>query len=205
VYARSNSNSGVLPPSSVVHGFTYGQWLAQWWQYALTLPATENPLSGATGEKCVYKRVGNVGLVLANSTLGMPIQCKVPAGMMLYLEVLGAECSNLEAPPFYGSNEAELRLCAQSFIPQNLQATIDGVEVGNIGKYIFTTPLYQFTLPEDNILGVPADALGQSIGSGSYLLLAPLSPGQHTIFVRGSYPDLDYTAEKTFVITVDSK
>ena len=200
--ARGNANPGVLPPNSRVQGLTYGEWLAKWWEYALIIPAAQNPLTGGTGENCVFQRIGTVGLVVANSTLDVPIKCEVPTGMMLYLEVLGAECSNLEEPPFFGGNEAELLACAQSFVPQDLQASIDGIEVQNLNKYIFTSPMYDFTEPEDNILGVPAGTTGESIGSGAYLMLAPLSPGKHTIHVQGTYPSLDYTADKTFDLTV---
>jgi hypothetical protein len=201
-FARGNANPGVLPPTSRVQGLTYGEWLAKWWNYALIMPTAENPLTGGTGENCVFQRIGNVGLVVANSTLDVPIKCEVPTGMKLYLEVLGAECSNLEESPFYGGNEAELRACAQSFVPEDLQASIDGVEVQNLSKYIFTSPLYEFTEPEDNILGVPAGTTGKSIGSGAYLMLGPFSPGKHTIHVKGTYPNLDYTADKTFDLTV---
>jgi hypothetical protein len=150
--ARGPSNSGVLPPTSRAQGLTYGEWLARWWNYALTMPMAENPLTGGTGENCVFQRVGNVGLVVANSTLDVPIRCEVPTGMMLYIEVLGAECSTLEPPPFYGGNEAELLNCAQTFVPQDLEASIDGIDVQNLSKFYFISPLYEFTEPEDNQL-----------------------------------------------------
>lgn len=205
VYARSNPNPGVLPPTSAVQGLTYGDWLAKWWQYALTLPEDQNPLAGTTGENCVFQRVGNVGLILADSTLHTPITCEVPTGMMLYLEVLGAECSNLEEAPFYGGNEAELRACAQALVPEDLEASIDDREVQNLPQYITISPLFQFTEPEKNILGVPAGTIGESVGSGAYLLLEPLSPGKHTIYLKGTYPTLGYTADKTFDLTVSNK
>jgi hypothetical protein len=200
--AKGGANPSVLPPKARVQGLTYGEWLAKWWEYVLTIPASQNPLTGGTGANCVFQRVGKVGLVVANSTLGEPITCEVPAGIKLYLEVLGAECSTLEPPPFYGGNEAELHTCAQSFVPQDLDASIDGVAVNNLRKYIFTSPLYEFTLPEDNIFGVPAGTTGQSVGYGAYLMLAPLKPGKHTIHLHGAYPDLGYTADKTFDLMV---
>ena len=115
--ARSSANPGVFPPTSRVQGLTYGDWLARWWHYALTLPASQNPLAGTTGANCAFLRSGNVALVLANSSLEVPIQCEVPVGTMLFLEILSAECSNLEPPPFYGGNEAELRGVRADFRP----------------------------------------------------------------------------------------
>lgn len=201
-FARSKTNSGVLPPTSKVQGLTYGQWLAKWWEYALTMPASQNPLSGTTGVNCMFQRIGKVGLVVVNSTQDEPIQCEVPAGIKLFFEVLGAECSTLEEPPFYGGNEAELIACAQAFVPQELEASIDGIEVQNLSQYIVLSPLYEFTNPEDNILGVPSGSVGESVGSGAYLMLAPLSPGEHTLHLHGTYPELEYTADRVVNLTV---
>ncbi len=201
-YALSNAKPKVLPPTSKVQGLTYGEWLAKWWQYALSIPAPQNPIIGGIGANCAFQRIGDVGLVLADSMAGVPINCEVPAGMKLYFEVLGAECSTLEEAPFYGGNEAELLACAQALVPQDLQASLDGVTVPNLSKYFSTSPLYEFTVPEDNALETPGSASGKSIGSGVYLMLAPLSPGKHTIHLQGTYPTLDYTADKTFHLTV---
>jgi hypothetical protein len=202
VAGAGGANPGVLPPNSRVQGLTYGGWIAQWWKYALELPLSQNPITGGTGAYCAYQRVGNVALVVANSTLDVPIQCLVPAGTMLYLEVLGAECSTLELPPFYGGNEAELRACAQEIVPEDLEASIDGVRVENLDEYIFTSPMYGFTVPDDNIFGVPAGMTGESVGYGAYLLIAPLRPGKHTIHAHGTYPGFDFSADRVFDLTV---
>jgi hypothetical protein len=202
IASAKSTNPGVLPPNSRVQGLTYGGWIARWWKYALELPSAQNPITGGTGANCAYQRVGNVALVVASSTLDVPIQCAVPAGTMLYLEVLGAECSTLEPAPFYGGDEAELRACAQGIVPQDLMASIDGVAIQNLSKYIFTSPMYKFTVPDDNILGAPAGAIGESVGYGAYLLIAPLSPGTHTIHAHGTYPGFDFIADRTFNLTI---
>jgi hypothetical protein len=185
--AHGNANPGVLPPNSRVQGLTYGEWSARWWQYVLSIPAPQNPLTGGTGANCVFQRIGNVGLVAADPQAGQTLTCEVPAGMMLYLDILSAECSTLEPPPFYGGNEEELRACAESFIHSDLEASIDGVAIQNLSQYIHTSPLFEFTLPEDNILGVPAGSVGESVSNGAHLMLAPLTPGQHTIHLHGEY------------------
>jgi hypothetical protein len=199
--AKANTAPQVLPSTTQVQGLTYGEWLARWWQYTLELPVSENPLTNGT-DSCMFKRFGNVGVLLANSSTGGPVSCEIPAGMMIYIEVLGVECSNLEGEPFYGGNEDELRACVQAFDLQNLMASIDDHEVKNLNKFIFLSPLYEFTNPEENILGVPAGTQGISMGSGAYLLIAPLSPGKHTIHVQGTFPIVDYTRDVTIDLTV---
>ncbi|MHB8132709.1 MAG: hypothetical protein ACYDH1_00680 [Anaerolineaceae bacterium] len=199
--AQSNATPKVLPSTSQIKGLTYGEWLARWWQFVLEVPTPDNPLTNGT-DSCIFKRFGNVGVVVANSSTGGQVNCEVPAGIFLYIEVLGAECSNLEEAPFYGGNEEELRECAQALIPQNLVASIDNFQVTDLDRFIFLSPVFEFINPEENILGVPAGTSGLSMGLGSYLMIAPLSPGKHTIHVQGMIPTLEYTRDVVIDLTV---
>jgi len=121
--------------------------------------------------------------------------------MMLFLDIVSAECSTLEPPPFYGGNEEELRACALSFTLSNLEASVDGVAVENLSQYIHTSPLFEFTVPEDNILEAPAGSNGESVSNGAHLMLAPLSPGKHTIHLHGFVPEVDFTVDMNLELT----
>ncbi len=199
--ASGKSNPSVLPPNSRVQGLTYGEWSARWWQYVLSIPSPQNPLTGGTGTNCVYQRNGNVGLIAVDPTVVEPIACEVPVGMMLFFDILSAECSNLEPDPFYGGNEEEMRTCAESFTITDLQATIDGSILQDLPRYVHTSPLFEFTLPEDNILG-SEELTGQSVSNGAHLMLAPLSPGRHTIYLHSTIPELEFTVDMNFVLNV---
>jgi hypothetical protein len=202
VAGARNANPGILPPNSRVHGLTYGEWSARFWQYILTIPASQSPFFGMTGTNCIYEQVGNVAMIIGDTAINEPLECQVPAGTMLFFVLEAGECSTLEPPPWYGGNEAELTACAQSFVTENLQASIDGVEVQNLDQYLFTSPLYEFTLPEDNIFGLPAGTTGESVSYGAWLMLAPLNPGMHTIYLYGYVPSLDFESFQTYELTV---
>jgi hypothetical protein len=204
VAGAGNPNPGILPPNARVQGLTYGEWNALWWKAVLELPISENPMFGNYGPDCAFAQVGDVGLALAFAE-SVNVSCKVPAGMKLFIGTLGAECSTLEDWPFYGGNEEELRACAQLFAPVDLQVSIDGVAVQNLSDYLVASPMYEFTLPEDNVFGLPTGTVGQSVAYDTNLMLAPLTPGQHTIHVYGAFdwppPEL-FTYDSTFDITV---
>jgi len=197
--AGGNANPGVLPPNSRVQGLTYGEWSARLMQSVFGLPLSENPAAGAPWTGCYLERVGNVGLGVPFFGSGT-FTCEMPVGTMLYLLVIASECSTLEPPPFYGSNEAELRACATSTAFADLQASIDGVAIQDVADYLVTSPLYQLTLPEGNVLGLPAGT-GDSVAYGAFLMLAPLSPGQHTVHVHGAVPGA-FEYDMTYFITV---
>lgn len=199
--AAGNANPGILPPNARVQGMTYAEWEAMYGQVLLTLPVPQNPLAGNFGANCYMDRVGNLGLLVVGGA-SMEISCEVPAGMPLAMVVIGVECDNLSAPPFYGGNEEELRAVAMGFVPQDVQASIDGVPVQSLSDYLILSPVYDFTLPEDNIFGLPAGTVGQSIMYSTFLMLAPLSPGQHTIYTHGVFPDLGFDYTGVFHMTV---
>jgi hypothetical protein len=47
-----------------------------------------------------------------------------------------------------------------------LEATIDGVPVGNLMAYRFDSPEFPLTLPEDNIAGIPAGPRDFAVSDG---------------------------------------
>jgi hypothetical protein len=71
-----------------------------------------------------------------------------------------------------------------------------------VDEFLVTSPLYELTLPEDNVLGLPAGT-GQPVARGVWLMLAPLSVGQHTIYVHGTVPDFDYEVAYGITVTPD--
>jgi hypothetical protein len=190
--ASRNPNPGILPPNSRVQGLTYGEWSAKFWQSILSIHTP-----GYTGPDCYFKQIGKVGLAVGGGGT-LTFDCSMPTGMKLFLAILTTECSTLEGN---GSNEAELRACAQNFLPVDLQVTIDGVAVQNLSEYLVWSPLFDITVPEDNIFGMPGGT-GLSVSYGTWLMLTPFTPGQHTIHVQGAYPDVGFFYDATYHITV---
>ena len=128
--------------------------------------------------------------------------CSVPAGKSLFFPMINVECSTLEAPPFYGANEEQLRSCAKSFKFKGMFATVDGVPLPNVGRYQTLSPLFKFSLPKKDVLGLGPAEEGESVSSGYYLMLAPLSPGKHVVSFGGTYPDFDFSIAITYNLTV---
>lgn len=121
----------------------------------------------------------------------------------MLVNVVSVEASTLEPPPFYGSNEAELRAVIEdpAFDYGTLSATVDGVAVPHLERYLVESPLYTFSVPDNNVLGVPADT-GQSVAKACMFMLAPLPVGKHVIQVHGEFPNADWVEGVTFNITV---
>jgi hypothetical protein len=135
--------------------------------------------------------------------------CTVPVGKALFFPILNAACSTLEGD---GETEEELRACATGLINSvsNVAAEIDGVPIQNLYEdYRAPSPLFTYgPLPENNVLQLfghdaPAGATSLSVADGFYLMLAPLSVGQHTIHFTGMVGDpVIFTLDITYNLTV---
>lgn len=195
----------ILPPKAKAYGASYRDWSARWWQWILSIPVTQSPSKDQNGD-CNNGAVGQAGPVwfltgVINESGVAVRNCEVPSGKALFFPIINVECSTLEAAPFHGNTESELRVCAKGFRIADVSAQIDGRDVEDIQRYLVESPRFDFSVPQDNILGVPAGS-GKSVSNGYYLLLAPLSPGQHNIHFSGSFPDFPFALDITYHLTV---
>jgi hypothetical protein len=184
---------GVAAPSAgAVPEKKLGETLGAMWKTVLETPTPQNPFTGG-GPVCV-----DLGGVVA--PFGAPgtesITCTVKPGTKVFVAAWSAECSTLEGPPFFGSNEAELRKCARDvnagIATSDVIVLLDGrrVPVTEV-----TSGLLRLNLPADNIFGAaagtgPPDMPYLSVADGWVALLHPLTPGTHTITldITGEFP-----------------
>jgi hypothetical protein len=207
-----NPNPGVIPPNAKAYGMTYGEWSAKWWQWAYSLPVGQNPFFDENGS-CANGANGQLGPVwfltgVINDSGTAVRNCIVPAGKALFFPVLNAEGATLEGN---GSTEAELREFPTYVIGlvTNLAAEIDGVSLGNLQDYRAASPLFTYgPLPDNNVLQLfgydaPAGATSLAAADGFYLMVAPLSVGEHTIHFTGTVGDpINFTLDITYNLTV---
>ncbi len=198
--ALAAPNPSVLPPDAKVQGMALGEWQTLLFKEIFETPQDVNPAFGAPWTSCFVDQNGKVGIGVAYVFSGSS-ECELPAGMMLYILVVGSECSSAETPPFYGGNYEQLQTCALTFTPANMQASVDGVAVRNLEDYTSLTPLYQLVLPVGNVLGAEAGTY-ISVGYATGFMLAPLSPGEHTVHVHGEIPSAGFIYDWVYHITV---
>jgi hypothetical protein len=206
-----NPNPRVIPPQAHPYSHTYGEWAARYFQWVFAIPAPVNPGLDETGANCGQGQSGPVWFLW--STWGGTAtrdDCVIPPGKAILFSPLPVECSVLEPEPFHGENEAELRACARDAmdLATVVEVSVDGVPVTDLrNNYRFESPLFTFTLPDNNLfqfwgLEAPAGTTSLSVADGFYVMLAPLPPGPHTIYGRGVVEYYGFEAEVTYHLTV---
>ena len=212
-----NENPGVLPPNSKAFGKSYGEWSAEFWKWLFSMPVDQHPLFETAD--CSQNQAGKVWFLGGTFTTTDPSpgvvvgkaarKCTVPTGKAFFFPIINLVCSEIEGD---GTTEEELREECANFLvdtfvnPDDLSAKIDGVEIDNLQVYRADSPLFTFgPLPDPNL---PEEAPGSTsiaVADGYYLLLAPLSKGEHTIDFAGRVvvPDVvDFSLDISYELTV---
>jgi len=68
----------------------------------------------------------------------------------------------------------------------NLSATVDGEPVKKLESYRVQSPEFTFNAPSPWIFGSEGGT-GTVVADGYFLMIAPLSPGAHTIHYSGAF------------------
>jgi hypothetical protein len=188
----------VTPSAGAVPDRKLGATLGAVWETVLETPPAQNPFAG--GDPCI--RLGKV--VAPFTPLGSAeVTCTVRPGTPVFVTAESSECSTVEAPPFFGADEASLRECASDadsgFATPSV--TVDGRPVAVTEV---ETGLLRLDIPADNILGVPAQQ-AFSVAHGWVALLPPMPPGPHLVVLRVVGIDVfgnpvDLTNETTIVV-----
>jgi hypothetical protein len=204
--AARGDDGNIIPHQATYQTLTYGQWQARWQQWAISIPATSNHPFFAGGN-VLQAQTGSVWFLAG--VVGSPEKrsITIPSGIALFFPVANVECSNLEPDPFHGDTPAARAACANGHIDRTsgLFATVDGRAVQNLQGFRGQSPDFTFgPLPDPNILLGTDDVglTGQSTDAGFYLLLTPLSIGNHTIHFGGTFDEFNASIDTTYNIAV---
>jgi len=217
--ADGNPNPGIAPINSRIHGKTYSEWAAAWWQWATAIPASTNPVLDETGEDAGVNQSGPVWFLAGSSGGVSERRITVPAGKTLFVPILnqsylGFPCDERSLPgcevdqTLEAANDVSTLL---SFIDPTMDGAaltceIDGVAVQTPESYrVRSSAIYAVTLPDDNIYtgwGLPGGPYHPCVDVGYYLMLTPLTPGEHTLHFTGEVAGGVFGLDVTYHIKV---
>jgi hypothetical protein len=186
---------GVLAPSARVGGQTVGDFAGDFDVWFLS-NADDNP---TLNPRCEPSPLDPRVWYLPVSLGGDPVvDCDIPLGSFLLLMTGSAECSNLEAEPWYGADEAGLIDCVDTMAEgmTDTSATIDGATTHDLARYLVRSDVVD--MPANNLLSPDA---GISMIKGYFLLIAPLAAGEHTLNGWVAFGD-DFAGGVTYHLTV---
>jgi hypothetical protein len=185
----------IAKPADIIAGHTQLEWAQAWWQWAVGIPAPNNPLSDTTGANAGVNNNGPVFFVagvLGSSTVARTFT--VPSGKPIFVPVVNGVYApigpdgNYNPDPCTGQPpqfSCAIQTATAQFSPLNsMSLQIDGVSLNTqeLRSYRQTSTSY-FTanLPGNNIFGIPAAKSNYWAQDGYYVTLTNLSPGPHLL------------------------
>ena len=208
VATAADSGSIVVPPQEQ----NYGQLGANWWKWALSIPFPQNPQFDTTGAYCGVGQNGGVWFLAGTPGGSVTRSCTIPAGKTLFFPIVNINndypCPDPSFHPAAGQSlqdfltEGAVAVIDQA---QGLNASLDGVDIPILSTFRGTSNMYSFA-GDPSLTAVFDPCITgcqqKAVSDGYWLLLAPLSPGTHTLSFGATIPSLGFTTEATYNLTV---
>jgi hypothetical protein len=87
---------------------------------------------------------------------------------------------------------------------------VDGAAIQHSQLFRFTSPVFSITLPQKNLLQATGNSAAVPgtvfpvVAEGFYVMLKPLPVGEHTISMRGRFPNIAFTLDCTYRLGITS-
>lgn len=184
-------NSSIFSTHENPYGISYGKWTAN----AYSIPLKINPAYDNAGKLCSVNQTSRVWFLPGTYGHDVIRKCTLSNKTSILFPILNSECS------YALKNESQLRDCAKAEQDKvnSLEASIDGIKLENLNQYRLQSPLFNFTLPEDNILHLKPQTT-QAVSDGNWIFLKPLSIGKHTISFKGDTVDSSGNNTNSFAV-----
>ena len=172
----------LIDVDEIVYDRSQVEWAEAYLQWVAAFARGSSPVSDTTGALCAARQEGDVWFLATSDGTG-PVErrCSVPAGKTLFVPLATTlERSGNKEPVC----EAMARIAAGNLTHvSQLTMTIDGVAVDNMESHrIPTRDCFALGARQ-----TPRLIARTAVADGYYVMLQPLSPGQHTIVVGARF------------------
>ena len=157
----------------------------EWWQWAMAIPASHNPIFDKNGNRCGIAQRGDVWF-LAGSTGGKVTRsCSVPEGAKLFVPAVNTFCfpDAVFSDSFCVTDTDNF---IDSFVTGTAQIAVDGTPVALIDVRDETD--FNFSVDANGIFGAKPGIYRATIARGFWALIEPLAPGAHTVKIDAAGP-----------------
>jgi hypothetical protein len=196
------SNSRVAPPQSSPYGQSYADWAVAWWQWAVSFPLDESPVTDPTGDLADLGQSGPVWFLAGTFGGSAERTVTVPSGKALFFPLVNIMGAFIPEPGEEPPTEEELREILDFFfgLGYTIECTIDGVALTDLDDYRAQTGLFSASVPENGLF--PEGDYDICIADGFWIMLRPLPAGEHTIHFAGTLDVIGLEVDVLYHITV---
>jgi hypothetical protein len=157
----------------------------EWWQWAMAIPASHNPIFDKNGNRCGIAQRGDVWF-LAGSTGGKVNRtCAVPEGVKLFVPAVNTFCfPDAAFSDSFCVTDSDNFI--DSFLSGTVEITVDGTPVTVTDVRDETD--FNFAVDANGIFGAKPGIYRATIARGFWSLIEPLEPGAHVVTIDAAGP-----------------
>jgi len=205
--------AAVIPAGSKPYGKSYGEWGAAWWNWAISIPYSSNPIFDPDGSSCGVGQSGPVWFLAGSPGGTVTRTCSVPAGKGIFFPIVDF-LVDYPCPPEFGFEPAPGQ-SLEDFLTEygafilgyvdHMAVDVDGVAIGGLSTYRGTSRMFTFTgdpsltsTYDPCITGTPQPG----VSDGYWIMLAPLPSGEHTVHFSATLTGLGFGLDVTYALHV---
>jgi hypothetical protein len=175
---------------STILGKSYGEWTVKWWQWALSIPSSKNPVMDETGNYSSINQPENVYFLAGvfaeeENTKCAKRKCNIPSNLNILIPV-----ANCEADTIY-----DRQLKTDQDIINHVGNQVSGIvdKEFSINNYILqperikSDPLIFEIYVHPDFDKRHLGGTAKAAGDGYWVFLRPLPKGEYTLKVKGSF------------------
>lgn len=190
-------NSYFYPADSKPYGKSYSEWAAIWWKFVLEYPEKDARLTDPDGSLCAVNQTGSVWILPGAESGELVRTCVIPKGVALLISPTDSFC-NKQQQSSVGDNEAEIRKCVKADVDEDeySHSYLDGVQLSNLHQVNrIQSVLFDLYYP-------PNEGPYKTVADGVFLMIKPLSSGNHTLVQEAGAPSQDWHYKITYNLQV---
>jgi hypothetical protein len=175
---------------SILFNKTYGKWTADWWRWALSTPASINPLVDKTGQHAAVNQPSDNIWFLAGrfGSLDRNLPSRkavVPERRSILFPILNCAASPLEYPQLKSDSDLIEHVERDISTIVKKDCFINGRRLNSV-RVPSDPKIFPVTINKENTIGVEGGGSTRAAADGYWVFLKPITPGYYTLSFEGS-------------------
>lgn len=195
---ESSSQPKIFLPGSSPYGIPFKQWVGKWWQWYVSVPKTESPNhpdypNHIAKVNCAIRQNASSPIFFLFTPLvdepSPDRTCDVPKDKAILLPIISGEADNGDPEQADKSDQGMSQTAKAGNDYGAISIKLDNTKLNfnEDPKFRAMSDFFNITLPEHN-LWEEKEKPGtyKGITEGYFLLLNPLTPGNHTLYYEAA-------------------
>lgn len=205
-----------FPPHAKPYGKSLGNWNAEWWLWMGQFPLADNPITDEDGSRggADHQPDGPVWFLAGTFGGEGTRTVEIPPGKGLLFPLINSvlwspeDCwwigASNEPDPCTAEDLATFLEGQYGTAPQ-MTATLDGREIRGLSEYRATSDVFALEIVPDSFwtdVGYTPGVRYPNVADGYYLMLKPLTPGEHILHFTVAGADGTVFQDMTYYLNV---